>query len=156
MYEKGFGRPIFASRTSISRPLSEATEMYDTEFEEDFSDVEDYSGRRSEDSVRRIATLGKTRADEPSLANRALQPHRRMMNSGHRPPTSSTSLTFSYPKSKRRKNLWKDQLDRICFEFRRILAPKMLTFISPCRRQHRLKNTEQALSKLQPNRWSLQ
>lgn len=50
MYEKGFTRPMFTSRTSASRPLSDATEMYDTEFEED-SDVDDYAGRRSEDSV---------------------------------------------------------------------------------------------------------
>lgn len=50
MYEKGFARPMYTSRTSRSRPLSEATEMYDTEFEED-SDGDDYAGRRSEDSV---------------------------------------------------------------------------------------------------------
>lgn len=49
-YEKGFARPMFTSRTSASRPLSEATEMYDTDFEED-SDLDDYAGRRSEDSV---------------------------------------------------------------------------------------------------------
>lgn len=50
MYEKGFARPMFTSRTSTSRPLSQATEIYDTEFEED-SDFDDYVGRRSEDSV---------------------------------------------------------------------------------------------------------
>ncbi|KAI4217647.1 MAG: hypothetical protein LQ351_000243 [Letrouitia transgressa] len=64
MYEKGFGRPIFASRTSISRPLSEATEMYDTEFEEDFSDVEDYSGRRSEDSFGKQSITTASTYDE--------------------------------------------------------------------------------------------
>ena len=51
MFEKGHARPIFPTRTPISRPLSEATEIYDTEFEEDLSDVDDYAGRRSEDSV---------------------------------------------------------------------------------------------------------
>lgn len=51
MYEKGYTRPMFVSRTSASRPLSEATEMDDTEFEEDLSDIDDYAGRRSEDSV---------------------------------------------------------------------------------------------------------
>lgn len=51
MYEKGYSRPMFTSKTPASRPLSEATEMYDTEFEEDLSDVDDYAGRRSEDSV---------------------------------------------------------------------------------------------------------
>ena len=33
-----------------SRPVSQAT-TYDTEFEEDVSDFEEYEGRRSEDSV---------------------------------------------------------------------------------------------------------
>ncbi|KAL8808302.1 MAG: hypothetical protein Q9182_000122 [Xanthomendoza sp. 2 TL-2023] len=51
MYAKSFARPMFTSRTSAARPLSEATEMYDTDFEEDLSDVDDYTGRRSEDSV---------------------------------------------------------------------------------------------------------
>ncbi|KAI4141343.1 MAG: hypothetical protein LQ341_003536 [Variospora aurantia] len=60
MYEKGFTRPMFTSRTSASRPLSDATEMYDTEFEED-SDVDDYAGRRSEDSFgKRSITTAST------------------------------------------------------------------------------------------------
>ncbi|KAL8743057.1 MAG: hypothetical protein Q9190_004544 [Brigantiaea leucoxantha] len=61
MFEKDFARPLFPLRTSTSRPLSEATEMYDTEFEEDLSDVEDYSGRRSEDSFgKRSITTAST------------------------------------------------------------------------------------------------
>ncbi|KAI4286612.1 MAG: hypothetical protein L6R35_004133 [Caloplaca aegaea] len=60
MYEKGFTRPMFTSRTSASRPLSDATEMYDTEFEDD-SDVDDYAGRRSEDSFgKRSITTAST------------------------------------------------------------------------------------------------
>ncbi|KAL8938180.1 MAG: hypothetical protein Q9216_004031 [Gyalolechia sp. 2 TL-2023] len=61
-YEKGYyARPMFTSRTSASRPLSEATEMYDTEFEEDLSDVDDYAGRRSEDSFgKRSITTAST------------------------------------------------------------------------------------------------
>ena len=51
MLQKGYGRPMFPSKTSMSRPLSAATEMYDTDFEEDLSDTEEYSGRRSEESV---------------------------------------------------------------------------------------------------------
>lgn len=51
MYEKGFARPVFSARTSTARPLSEATEMFDTDFEDDLSDTEEYSGRRSEESV---------------------------------------------------------------------------------------------------------
>ncbi|KAL8873056.1 MAG: hypothetical protein Q9174_001410 [Haloplaca sp. 1 TL-2023] len=60
MYDKSFARPMFASRTSSSRPLSEATEMYDTEFEDD-SDMDDYAGRRSEDSFgKRSITTAST------------------------------------------------------------------------------------------------
>ncbi|KAL8922931.1 MAG: hypothetical protein Q9208_004893 [Pyrenodesmia sp. 3 TL-2023] len=59
-YEKGFARPMFTSRTLASRPLSEATEMYDTDFEED-SDLDDYAGRRSEDSFgKRSITTAST------------------------------------------------------------------------------------------------
>lgn len=50
MYQKGHVKPIFP-RTSLSRPMSEASDMSDTEFEEDLSDGEEYSGRRSEESV---------------------------------------------------------------------------------------------------------
>ena len=50
MLQKGYVRPLFAT-TPLSRPTSESTDMSDTEFEEDFSDVEEYSGRRSEESV---------------------------------------------------------------------------------------------------------
>ena len=39
---------VVAPRTSGNRPN---TEIYETEFEEDLSDYEEYSGRRSEDSV---------------------------------------------------------------------------------------------------------
>ena len=34
-------------------PSSFATELYETDFEEDSSDLEEYAGRRSEDSVSR-------------------------------------------------------------------------------------------------------
>ena len=50
MFQKGYVKPLFAA-TSVSRAASETTDMSDTEFEEDFSDVEEYSGRRSEESV---------------------------------------------------------------------------------------------------------
>ena len=51
MFEKGFVQPVFASRTSLQRPAPLANETYETEFEEDLSDYEEFSGRRSEDSV---------------------------------------------------------------------------------------------------------
>lgn len=50
MYQKGNVQSVFI-QPSAPRPLSQATEMYDTEFEEDLSDFEEYSGRRSEESV---------------------------------------------------------------------------------------------------------
>ena len=50
MYQKGNVQSAF-DQPSAPRPLSQATEMYDTEFEEDLSDFEEYSGRRSEESV---------------------------------------------------------------------------------------------------------
>ena len=50
MFQKGNVQSVFA-QPSAPRPLSQATEMYDTEFEEDLSDFEEYSGRRSEESV---------------------------------------------------------------------------------------------------------
>lgn len=50
MFQKGIVPSVFV-KPSASRPLSQATEMYDTEFEEDLSDSEEYSGRRSEESV---------------------------------------------------------------------------------------------------------
>lgn len=51
--QKGPVGPTLYAQMSPSRPLSEATEMDDTEFEDDLSDVEEYSGRRSEESVSR-------------------------------------------------------------------------------------------------------
>lgn len=51
MFQKGLVPPIFApSRTSSTRPLSQVSET-ETEFEDDYSDVDEYSGRRSEESV---------------------------------------------------------------------------------------------------------
>ena len=50
MFQKCNVQSVFV-QPSAPRPLSQATEMYDTEFEEDLSDFEEYSGRRSEESV---------------------------------------------------------------------------------------------------------
>lgn len=51
MFQKGRMQSLFIE-TATSQPLSEASEMDDTEFEEDMSDFDDYAGRRSEESVR--------------------------------------------------------------------------------------------------------
>ena len=54
MLQKGYVAPLFSKRTSLSRPPSLESELSDTEFEDD-SDVDEYAGRRSEESVRRNA-----------------------------------------------------------------------------------------------------
>jgi len=55
IYQKEQLRPSFVSTTSKPHARNETSEMYDTdrdtEFEEDLSDFEEFSGRRSEDSV---------------------------------------------------------------------------------------------------------
>lgn len=42
------------AKTTVNRTSVESNEMYDTDFEEDLSDYEEFSGRRSEDSVSSI------------------------------------------------------------------------------------------------------
>ena len=55
MYQKGRVLSVFAEP---SRPMSRASEIYETEFEDDdTSDFEEYNGRTSEDSVGCTATL---------------------------------------------------------------------------------------------------
>lgn len=75
IYLKGLPGPPLPPRTTTSRPLSDATEMYDTDFEDELSDVEEYSGRRSEESVSRAAYRHRM-ADltEVSLANEVIPP----------------------------------------------------------------------------------
>ena len=51
MFQKGNVQSVFVQPISALKPLSQDTDAYDTEFEEDLSDFEGYSGRRSEDSV---------------------------------------------------------------------------------------------------------
>jgi hypothetical protein len=57
MFQKGQTRQFLASQAQAPRPLSEATEIYETDFEDDFSDTEDMSARRSIGSVRRVPLL---------------------------------------------------------------------------------------------------
>lgn len=54
--------------------------MYDTDFEDDLSDVEEYSGRRSEESVSRVAYPHQM-ADltDVSLASEVIPPSPRSM-----------------------------------------------------------------------------
>ena len=50
MFQKGHAKPMFRAKTTPILEL-ETDDMDDTEFEEDLSDIEEYSGRRSEESV---------------------------------------------------------------------------------------------------------
>ena len=50
MFQRAKAQSFFQARTSIARPKSEATDMYDTEFEDE-SDFEDASAKRSFESV---------------------------------------------------------------------------------------------------------
>jgi len=53
LFTKGYVKPLSAPTTMSP----DATEMSDTDFEEDFSDFEEYSGRRSEESVGHVPAL---------------------------------------------------------------------------------------------------
>jgi hypothetical protein len=59
MFQKGHQDTFFNMTALAPRPLSTATEMYDTDFEENTSDIEeDYSPRISINSVRFAQYLG--------------------------------------------------------------------------------------------------
>lgn len=52
MFQRGKLQPLFTQRTSRDRPLSEATEIYDTDVDDDdSSDFEEYSPKFSFNSV---------------------------------------------------------------------------------------------------------
>ena len=51
MFQKGNTLSFLPSRTPPPRPVSDATEIYDTEFEDDVSDLDSNSGSRSVESV---------------------------------------------------------------------------------------------------------
>jgi hypothetical protein len=53
MFQRGQPRDAFFNMKALApRPLSDATEMFDTDFEDDESEVEDNSPRLSVNSVR--------------------------------------------------------------------------------------------------------
>lgn len=64
MYQKGVVQPVYAPRSSVIayRPGFDSNEHNETEFEDE-SDLEEYSGRRSEDSVRRFPIARGRRFD---------------------------------------------------------------------------------------------
>ena len=59
MLQKSSTHPVFSTMSSMSKSQSEeASDMSETEFEDDISDFDEYAGRRSEDSVSNV-TLRK-------------------------------------------------------------------------------------------------
>ena len=50
--QKGYGQSAYPSRIPMPQSMYQSEEPLETDFEEDLSDYEEFSGRRSEDSVR--------------------------------------------------------------------------------------------------------
>ncbi|MCJ1421536.1 hypothetical protein MMC32_007900, partial [Xylographa parallela] len=70
MYQKGLMPSVFSSSGTAVRS-SFATELYETEFEDDSSDLEEYSGRRSEDSNGKQSDTTLSSFDELRTPNNA-------------------------------------------------------------------------------------
>ncbi|OCL07413.1 hypothetical protein AOQ84DRAFT_341889 [Glonium stellatum] len=80
MFQRGKLQPFFAARTGSARPLSEATEIYDTDFEDDSSEFEeDYSPKysfnsnESRKSQTTISTMDEVQTPEDPDSNRRTQ-----------------------------------------------------------------------------------
>lgn len=143
MFQKGHVPPIYA----VARPVSEATEMYDTEFE-DLSDTEEYSGRRSEESVSDIRYSHSQQITEymDSLGSEVIQRCRLLMSCGHQIQTLSMASIFNYSRKTNRiyPNPSKAPVDLISSAYRKI-RPKMSTSTSPCLPLVRLRIARQSL-----------
>ncbi len=140
MYQKGSVRPIFVTKMAGHRPLSEATEIDDTDFEEDFSDTEEYSGRRSEESVSRLCSSYLTRFAErvSSLANKAIHHCLLLMSYVHQIRMNSRGSIFNCRTNLHRRNRSRVLLDLIYSGFLK-MPRRTSTSIFQCPRLHRLK-----------------
>lgn len=132
MFQKGLVRPVFSGTTS-PRPLSEATEMYDTEFEEDTSDIEDYSGRRSEESVSQNYICHTT--CDPNLAlsleNGVILLYPRLTRYKLQVSMSLMASTSKYMKKACHQSPWKDRRGLIYSDPQK-MSRRTLTSIYPC------------------------
>ena len=141
VFQKGHVQQIYASR-----PMSEATDTYDTEFE-DLSDAEDYSGRRSEESVSDIRHFHVQRVTKPfvSLGSEVIQHCLLLMSCEHQTQTLSMVSTFSYNCKTNRIYLSpsKAPVDPIFSAYRKRL-PKMSTSTFPCLHLFRPRITRQS------------
>lgn len=136
-FQKGHAQPTYA----VARPMSEATDMYDTEFE-DLSDAEEYSGRRSEESVSdtRYCHLQRVTESVVSLGSEVTQRSLRSMSCGHQIQTLSMASTFNYNCKAKRIHLSpsKAPVDPISSAYRKI-PPKMSTSTFLCLHLFRLR-----------------
>ena len=144
MYQKGFVPPFFSTRVPTSRSINQAQEAYDTEFEEDLSDFEEYSGRRSEDSVRPTAFSLRSlseRLTQHSPESGVTQLCPLLMSLGPQMTISMNSMIsiFNCQISQSFKNQLRDQLDLISFEFHKS-HHRMLTSTFLCPHQCLLKS----------------
>ena len=140
MYQKVSVRPIFVAKRAGSRPLSEATEIDDTDFEEDFSDTEEYSGRRSEESVSRLCFPCLTQFAErvSSLANKAIHRCLLLMSYAHRTRMNLRGSIFNCRTNLPRRNRSRVLLGLIYSGFLK-MPRRTSTSIFQCPRLHRLK-----------------
>ena len=111
MFQKGYGtQTLFNAQTLAPRPLSEATEIHDTDFEDD-SEVEDNSPRMS------INSVGLPKTEQPgsslmvtdSLDRRAIAPCRPTTRFRRQIQIIMLHSTFSWV-----PNQWKVHADLIC------------------------------------------
>ncbi len=95
MYQKGHVPSVFAQ---TPRPMSRASDSYETEFEdEDMSDFEEYAGRTSEDSVSRSKVGARSRLTFPgSLVTEVTRLRLLSRNYGLPPQTASALSISSY------------------------------------------------------------
>lgn len=96
MFQKGRVPSVFVQPP---RPMSRASDTYETEFEDDeMSDFEEYGGRRSEDSVGAIADpatiICLTRSDSSETV--VIRRSRHSKNYEHRLPTISMASISNY------------------------------------------------------------
>ena len=112
MFEKGRASPMYAQ---TSRPMSRASDSYETEFEDDDpSDLEEYAGRKSEDSVGYTVAFAEkslSNRERDSLVIEAMQPSLPLKNCTHPPHIISIASTFNYrsTKSLGQQSLLKDR-----------------------------------------------
>ena len=143
MFQKGHVKTMFSARTN-SGLQSEASDFEDTEFEEDFSDVEEYSGRRSEESVSCYIAARPSWVVLifcKSLANKAKRPYPPSTNSRLQSRMILENSTSNCLRRLYHQSRSKDQSGHIFSAFPRIRRRTSIS-IFQCLHLPRLKGTE--------------